>query len=83
MNARGFNVYAALEGSFGLEAIKEALPTGTPVRAVALAEAGHAGNEVLEGADLVIVGCSQAQDEALVVISAATAQRPDRPVVVL
>jgi CheY-like chemotaxis protein len=83
MNARGFNVYAALEGSFGLEAIQEALPTGTPVRAVALAEAGHAGNEVLEGADLVIVGCSQAQDEALVVISAATAQRPDRPVVVL
>ncbi len=83
MNAHGFNVYAALEGSFGLEAIREALPLGTPVRAVALAEAGHAGNEVLEGADLVIVGCSQAQDDALVVISAATAQRPDRPVVVL
>jgi pilus assembly protein CpaE len=83
MNARGFNVYAALEGSLGLEAIREALPTGTPIRAVTLAEAGHAGNEVLQGADLVIVGCSQAQDEALVVISAATAQRPDRPVVVL
>jgi pilus assembly protein CpaE len=83
MNARGFNVYAALEGSVGLEAIREALPLGTPVRAVALADAGHAGNEVQEGADLVIVGCSQAQAEALVVISAATAQRPDRPVVVL
>ena len=83
MNARGFNVYAALEGNLGLEAIQDALPIGTPVRAVALAEAGHAGNEVLHGADLVIVGCSQAHDEALVVISAATAQRPDRPVVVL
>jgi pilus assembly protein CpaE len=83
MNARGFNVYAALEGNLGLEAIQEALPMGTPVRAVALADAGHAGNEVLQGADLVIVGCSQAHDEALAVISAATAQRPDRPVVVL
>jgi pilus assembly protein CpaE len=83
MNARGFNVYAVLEGSIGLEEIREALPTGTPVRAVALADAGHAGNEALLGADLVIVACSQAQDEALVVISAATAQRPDRPVVVL
>jgi pilus assembly protein CpaE len=83
MNARGFNVYAALEESLGLEEIREALPSGTPVRAVALAEAGHAGNEVLQDADLVIVGCSQAQDEALVVISAAMAQRPDRPVVVL
>jgi pilus assembly protein CpaE len=83
MNARGFNVYAALEGNLGLEAIQDALPMGTPVRAVALAEAGHVGNEVLQGADLVIVGCSQAQEEALVVISAAAAQRPDRPVVVL
>ena len=35
------------------------------------------------GADLVIVGCSQAHEQALEVISAATAQRADRPVVVL
>jgi pilus assembly protein CpaE len=83
MNSRGFNVYAALEGSLGLDAIREALPEGTPVRAVSLAEAGRAGNEVQQGADLVIVGCSQSQDEALEVISAATAQRTDRPVVVL
>jgi pilus assembly protein CpaE len=83
MNARAFNVYAALEGSLGLADIREALPSGTPVRAVALAEAGQPGDEVLQAADLVIVGCSQALDEALVVISAATAQRPDRPVVVL
>ena len=83
MNARGFNVYAALEGSLGLEAIREALPVGTPVRAVSLAEAGHAGNEIQQGADLVIVGCSQSHDQALDVISAATAQRADRPVVVL
>jgi pilus assembly protein CpaE len=83
MNSRGFQVYAALEGSVGLDAIREALPVGTPVRAVSLAEAGRAGNEVQQGADLIIVGCSQSHDQALDVISAATAQRMDRPVVVL
>lgn len=83
MNTRGFQVYAALEGGLGLEALQEALPTGTPLRAVSLAEAGHAGNEIPQGADLVIVGCSQSQDRALDVISAATSQRVDRPVVVL
>jgi pilus assembly protein CpaE len=83
MNSHGFNVYAALEGSLGLDVIREALPLGTPVRAVALAEAGRAGNELQQGADLVIVGCSQSHDQALKVIAAATAQRADRPVVVL
>jgi pilus assembly protein CpaE len=83
MNSRGFQVYAALEGSVGLDAIREALPVGTPVRTVSLAEAGRAGNEVQQGADLIIVGCSQSHDQALEVISAATAQRMDRPVVVL
>ena len=83
MNTRGFHVYAALEGGLGLEAIQEALPNGTPLRAVSLAEAGHAGNEIPQGADLVVVGCSQSHDQALEVISAATSQRVDRPVVVL
>ena len=83
MNSRGFHVYAALEASLGLDAIREALPAGTPLRAVSLAEAGRAGSEIQQGADLVIVGCSQAHDQALEVISAANAQRADRPVVVL
>lgn len=83
MNTPGFHVYAALEGSLGLDAIREALPAGTPLRAVTLAEAGRAGSEIQQGADLVIVGCSQAHDQALEVISAASAQRADRPVVVL
>jgi pilus assembly protein CpaE len=83
MNTRGFHVYAALEGSLGLEAIRAALPSGTPLRAVSLAEAGIAGSEVPLGADLVVVGCSQSHDEALAVIAAASAQRADRPVVVL
>lgn len=83
MNTPGFHVYAALEGSLGLDAIREALPAGTPLRAVTLAEAGRAGSEIQQGADLIIVGCSQAHDQALEVISAASAQRADRPVVVL
>ena len=83
MNLRNLTVYAALEGSFGLEEIRAALPAGTPVRAVALSDAASAGNEVQHGADLVIVGCSQSHDQALAVITAATAQRADRPIVVL
>ena len=83
MNARGFHVFAALEESLGLEAIRDALPAGTPVRAVSLAEAGRTGSEIQKGADLVIVGCSQSHAQAIDVISAATAQRADRPVVVL
>jgi pilus assembly protein CpaE len=83
VSSRGFHVYAALEGSLGLDAIREALPVGTPLRAVPLAEAGRAGAEIQHGADLVIVGCAQAHEQALEVISAANAQRTDRPVVVL
>jgi pilus assembly protein CpaE len=83
MNPSDLHVYAALEGSLGLETIREALPTGTPVRAVSLAEAGLTGSEIPPGADLVVVGCSQSHDQALEVIAAASAQRADRPVVVL
>ena len=83
MNSPGFNVYAALEASLGLDAIRAALPPGTPVRAVSLAEAGRTGSEIQPSADLVIIGCSRAHDQALEVILAATAQRSDRPVVVL
>ena len=83
MNARGFHVYAALEEGLGLEAIREALPSGTPVRAVSLTEAGLAGSEIPPGADLVVVGCSESEGQALEVIAAASAQRADRPIVVL
>ena len=82
MNTRGFHVYAALEGSLGLDAIREALPAGTPPDGVP-GGGGSGGSEIQHGADLVIVGCSQAHDQALEVISAASAQRSDRPVVVL
>ena len=61
VNSRGFHVYAALEASLGLDAIR-ALPAGTRSAAVSLAEAGRAGGEIQHGADLVIVGCSKAHD---------------------
>jgi pilus assembly protein CpaE len=83
VNSRGLQVYAALENGLGLDAIRAALPLGTPVRTVALGEAGRAGSEIQPGADLIIVGCSDAQEQALGVISAAIGQRSDRPVVVL
>jgi pilus assembly protein CpaE len=83
VNSHGFQVYAALEASLGLDAIREALPVGTPLRAVSLVDAARGGEGVPPGADLVIVGCVQAHDPALEVISAASAQRADRPVVVL
>ena len=81
--AGGFQVYAALEGGLDLNAIRDALPAGTPLRAVPLAEAGRAGSAIQQSADLVSVGCSQAHEAALEVITAASAQRADRPVVVL
>jgi pilus assembly protein CpaE len=83
VNTHGFHVYAALEASLELNEIRDALPPGTPLRAVSLAEAGQPGSEIQQRADLVIVGCSQAHAQALEVISAANAQRADRPVVVL
>lgn len=83
MTSRGYQVYAALEGGIGLEAIREALPPGTPLRTISLAEAGRAGAEIDQHADLVIVGCAAAHVQALHVISAASAQRAERPVVVL
>jgi pilus assembly protein CpaE len=83
MTTQRVQVYAALEGGAGLEELREALPVGTPLRAVSLAEAARSGNELQHGADLIIVGCSEAHEEALQVISAANSHRADRPIVVL
>ena len=80
MNTPGFQVYAALEEGLDADAIREALPSGT-VRAVSLTEAGLGG--IPPTADLVVVGCSEAEGQALELISAASAQRADRPVVAL
>jgi pilus assembly protein CpaE len=83
MNAGSLQVYAALDEGVGVDAIREALPSGTPVRAVSLTDVGLAGSEIPQGADLVVVGCSESESQALEVIATASAQRADRPVVVL
>ena len=58
MNARGFNVYAALEGSLGLEAIQEALPRHPGARGLARRSRPGRQRDPAD-ADLVVVGCSQ------------------------
>lgn len=83
MTRSGLQVYAALEASIGLDAIRGALPPGTPLRAVPLHETLGAGSEIQRSADLVIVGCGHSHEAALEAIAAARAQREDRPVVVL
>lgn len=84
MNRDGFSIFVALDGGIDSNAIREALPAGTPVRIVSLGEAGEASSAAAqEAADLVVVGCAESPHQALDVISAAARQRADRPVVVL
>ena len=65
MTRSGLQVYAALEASIGLDAIRGALPPGTPLRAVPLHETLGAGSEIQRSADLVIVGCGHSHEAAL------------------
>ena len=84
MTAPGLRVFVALEERLDAASVREALPPGGPVRFVSLSDALDKTSEDLqEAADLVIVGCADAHDQALDVVSAATRQRNDRPVVVL
>jgi pilus assembly protein CpaE len=84
VNAQGLRIFVALEERLDAESLREALPAGAPVRFVSLAEARDGiAAELQEAADLVIVGCAEAREEALELISAAALQRSDRPVVVV
>lgn len=84
MNAAGLRVFVALEQQLDAEQVREALPAGAPARFVSLTEArDRTAAGLQEAADLVIVGCADAREEALDVISDAARQRSDRPVVVL
>jgi pilus assembly protein CpaE len=77
-------IFVALEESIDSEPLRQALPAGAPVRLVSLAEARErTATELQEAADLVIVGCTEAREQALEVISAAARHRSDRPVVAL
>jgi pilus assembly protein CpaE len=84
MNAQGLRIFVALEESIDAEALREALPAGTPIRLVSLADArDRTAAELQQAADLVIVGCEEERELALQLISAAARQRSDRPVVAL
>ena len=84
MNAQGLRIFVALEDTIDAEALREALPAGTPIRLVSLADArDRSASDLQEAADLVIVGCEEERELALQLISAAVRQRSDRPVVAL
>lgn len=84
MNASSLRVFVALEESIDGASLREAFPAGTPVRVLTLDEAGdRTASELQEAADLVVVGCAEAREQALDLVAAAVRQRSDRPVVVL
>jgi pilus assembly protein CpaE len=84
MNAQGLKIFVALEDSLDSGTIRGAFPAGVPVRLVSLTDAhDRTAVELQEAADLVVVGCAEARDEALELIGNAARQRNDRPVVAL
>jgi pilus assembly protein CpaE len=84
MNGQGLRIFVALEDSLDSGTIRGAFPAGVPVRLVSLADAhDHTAVELQEAADLVVVGCAEAREEALELIGTAARQRSDRPVVAL
>ena len=84
MNAQGLRIFVALEESLDSGTIRGAFPAGVPVRLVSLTDAhDRTAVELQEAADLVVVGCADAREEALELIGNAARQRTDRPVVAL
>ncbi len=83
MSGNGLNIFVALEETVDAGSLRAAFPA-TPLQVLRFDEArNERGTALQETADLVVVGCIDARDEALDLVSAATRQRPDRPVVVL
>ena len=84
MSSLELRVFVALEERLDAASIREALPAGSPARFVSLSDASdRTAADLQQAADLVIVGCVDALDQALDVIAAAARERSDRPVVVL
>jgi pilus assembly protein CpaE len=84
MTSPPLRIFVALEDRLDAATLREALPAGAPVRFVSLGDThDQAAADLQRAADLVIVGCSEALDHAVDVISTAARERSDRPVVVL
>jgi pilus assembly protein CpaE len=83
VSKHGLQVVSATADGVVLDGLREALPHGTAFRAISYADATEGGAARLCEADLLIVHCADAHEQALAVIAAAAAQRSDRPIVVL
>jgi pilus assembly protein CpaE len=84
VNARGLRVFVALEDSVDARSVRDAFPDDLPIHVVSLEDAGERSEAKLqEAADLVVVGCTEAREQALELVTWAAQQRDDRPIVVL
>ena len=85
MSRSGIRILLAVDETVDYEAIRGALPAGAPVRETTLADAAARLPTLLADSpiDVVVLGCAEGSDRALRVIEAATAERPDAPVLVL
>jgi pilus assembly protein CpaE len=84
VNAQALTVFVALEESVDGSTLRDAFAPGTAIRVVSLDVARERTSvELQEAADLVVIGCTDADEQALELVSVATRQRSDRPVIVL
>ena len=85
MSGRQLSLFVALDGEFDHDAVRAALPAGTPARITTLEQAAARMSSLLasEPVDVVLVGCGKDAARALRTIEAAATSRPEIPVVVL
>ena len=85
MTRRRLNVFMALDGHVDHDAIRNALPPGTPVRAATVDDAASRMSALLatDPIDVVLIGCGGDSERALRAIDAAKRARPETPVIVL
>jgi pilus assembly protein CpaE len=85
MSRQQLSVFVALDSGLDQEMVRSALPAGTPARITSLEQASARMSSLLasEPVDVVLVGCGPDAHRALRTIEAATASRPEIPVVVL
>ncbi len=85
MSRRQLSIFMALDDRVDQDAVRNALPPGTPVRMATLDDAAARMSTLLgsEPVDVVLIGCGEDSDRALHAIEAAAAARPETPVIVL
>jgi pilus assembly protein CpaE len=83
--SRETRIFLALGDNVDHEAVRAALPNGSRTQVATLHEAAGRMASLLGTApfDMIVIGCSDTDEEALEAVATASAQRPDAPVVVL